>query len=85
MRYIAYAKFTTDRHHHTTLVWGSHVSTIKWCSLAHPITKFCKWKLHFQLPYLQLLHKLVECRTLWGESERVHMQNMEQITIIRMW
>ena len=22
---------------------------------------------------------LVECRTLWGESERVHMQNMEQL------
>jgi len=25
--------------------------------------------------YLQL----VECRTLWGEPERVHVQNMEQL------
>jgi len=28
--------------------------------------------------------QLVECRTLWGEPERVHVQNMEQLPFIRM-
>ena len=26
-----------------------------------------------------LVNLLVECRTLWGEPERVHVQNMEQL------
>ena len=56
--------------------WLSDKCTISQVELDHT---YLTSNLYHTHAWSYKLIKLVECRTLWGEPERVHVQNMEQL------